>query len=98
MEIASTRRRLPAISALLAIALVAPEAGCRRKPGPSRTRDAGAPPTAVLEGRVVDKADHPVPEARVLAFAAAGDAPPAETATDPQGGFRLDRLRPGGYR
>ena len=51
-----------------------------------------------LSGRVVDRRDRPVPEARVLAFPLSGGAGPSETATDLDGRFRFDRLPPGAYR
>jgi hypothetical protein len=110
MEIASTRGTLPAISRLtlrsaaiclasfLAMLVVAAPAGCRRHPGGKAARDAGAPATSAIEGRVSDKGDRPVPEARVLAFAQSGNAGPSETSTDAQGRFRLERLTTGSYR
>src|SRR6266545_6639079 len=107
MEIASTRQTLHATSAgraatLTWLALVLISSGCRRHPAskPAVPADRRPPGTAVLEGRVLDRADHPVPEARVLAFGLtdSGAAGPAETATDPEGHFRLERLRPGDYR
>jgi protocatechuate 3,4-dioxygenase beta subunit len=100
MEIASMRgmwprRRAAVLAVLLAAGLLA---GCKRPSRGAPIRDAGAVPAAAIEGRVTDNADRPVPEARVLAFAQSGNAGPAETSTDAQGGFRLERLAPGNYR
>jgi protocatechuate 3,4-dioxygenase beta subunit len=100
MQIASKR---PAATAglLLVLSLSAVE-GCRsRRPRQGTAADGGAGPaaTAWLSGSVVDRRDRPVPEARVLAFALAGDAgAPFETATDLAGRFRLAALPRGAYR
>jgi len=107
MEFASKR---PAGKAGLLLLLLLPfsiEEGCRCKSArPPAGRDGGAASaaTAWLGGSVVDRRDHPVPEARVLAFALAGDggaaegATPFETATDLSGHFRFAHLPPGAYR
>ena len=102
MEFASSRRTLPQISrwaaVLSAMLLAAAPASCRRQPRGAVARDASAPTTLSITGRVTDKADRPVPEARVLAFAQSGKTGPTETSTDAQGGFRLERLAGGSYR
>src|SRR5262245_48565475 len=107
MEIASMCRTLqPALRltsarlvALAALSLALIAGGCRGKPRrPPAAPDAGTAPSAHLDGRVVDRADRAVPEARVLAFALAGVPGPFETATDHDGRFHLDHLRPGDYR
>jgi hypothetical protein len=48
--------------------------------------------TVTLRGRALDRADRPVPDARVVALGA------GETRTDPDGGFVLAGLAPGAYR
>jgi hypothetical protein len=61
-------------------------------PGRPAAADGGAAaaPAAWLGGSVVDRRDHPVPEARVLAFPVGGRrGTPFETATDLSGHFRL---------
>ena len=85
-------------------------AGCRgcKPAGPARSDAGAAPATAWLSGRVVDRRDRPVPEARVLAFpgssaaasgtASAAGADPRETATDLEGRFRLAGLRSENHR
>jgi Carboxypeptidase regulatory-like domain len=75
--------------------------GCRCQRARPSAADAGtaAVPAAWLGGSVVDRRDHPVPEARVLAFAAGGDGgAPFETSTDLTGHFRIAHLPPGPYR
>ena len=103
MEFASSA---PALAAgFLLVAVVARwQEGCR-----CRRRTAARPPptpgcrprpTAWLGGSVVDRRAHPVPEARVLAFALARRTrgAPFETATDLDGHFGIAHLPPGTYR
>jgi hypothetical protein len=105
MEFASKR---PALTAgILVLLAFSTQGGCRcqrkRPPGAS-DGGAAAAATAWLSGSVVDRREHPVPEARVLAFPLArdGGAPvpsaPFETATDLGGHFRFAHLAPGAYR
>src|SRR5881394_2040981 len=100
MQIASKRPLLTA--GLLFLLAASTQEGCRCRHGTApRGRDGGGAPasTAWLSGSVVDRRDHPVPEARVLAFALGdGGAAPFETATDREGRFRFARLPPGPYR
>ena len=81
---------------LLACALSSGEGGCRCGPGKQRpgAADAGGPAAAAwIAGRVTDRKDRPVPEARVLAFAIGAQvAAPVESATDADGRFRIERL------
>jgi hypothetical protein len=72
--------------------------GCRRRSAARRPAEAGVPPSATIEGRVVDRRAHPVPEARVLLFSLAGGGRPIETATDLEGHFRFERLPAAGHR
>src|SRR5580765_2180981 len=100
MTFASKR---PALTAgLLSLLLFSTtQQGCRCHRGRPGAADGGtaAAPAAWLGGSVVDRRDHPVPEARVLAFPVGGDGgTPFETATDLSGHFRLARLPPGPYR
>src|SRR5262245_45059705 len=105
MEIASKR---PAwMAGFLVLLAFSTQEGCRcRRTRPTGATDGGAAAaaTAWLSGSVVDRREHPVPEARVLAFPLAGDggAPlpsaPLETATDLGGHFRFAHLAPGAYR
>jgi hypothetical protein len=104
MQIASKRPVLAA-GLLLLLGLSAQE-GCRCQRNRRVTALDGGPAaaTAWLGGRVVDRRDHAVPEARVVAFPLAPDggpppgAMPFETATDIEGRFRFERLPPGAYR
>src|SRR5262245_8444738 len=100
MKSASKR---PALTAglLLLLSISATQEGCRCHRGRPAAADGGAAsaPAAWLGGSVVDRRDHPVPEARVLAFPVAGDGgAPFETATDLSGHFRVAHLPPGPYR
>src|SRR6188768_3000333 len=107
MQIASKRpSRAISTAGLLLLALFFPQEGCRcQRNRPVAATDGGAPPapTAWLSGSVVDRRDRPVPEARVLAFALAGDGgtaeptAPFETATDTTGKFRFAHLPAGRY-
>ena len=87
---------------LLLCALGSGEGGCRcraGKQGQGAVDAAGPTPTAWIAGRVVDRKDRPVPEARVLAFAiGAKVAAPVESATDADGRFRVDKLTAGPHR
>jgi hypothetical protein len=110
MQIASGRRTLPSwvIGLMVAVAF---GSGCRRHHPVAPSAPAAAPPVAAafVAGQVVDRAGHPVPEARVLVFplaagpdAAAPSAAPAraavETATDRDGRFRAGGLVAGRHR
>ncbi len=109
MEIASARRASGHPVALLLVVLAA-EAGlpsCRRRREPLGPAPAAAAApraaTSYLRGRVIDGRDHPVPDARVLAFPPAvgtGEAPPspAGVATDVEGRFAIEQLAAGSYR
>src|SRR6476620_1953392 len=92
----------PALRAgLLLLLAFSTQEGCRCHRGRPAAADGGAAaaPAAWLGGSVVDRRDHPVPEARVLAFPVGGDGgTPNETATDLSGRFRLAHLPPGPYR
>ena len=87
---------------MLLCALGSGEGGCRcraGKQGQGAVDAGGATPTASISGRVVDRKDRPVPEARVLAFAiGAKVAAPVESATDADGRFRVDKLTAGPHR
>jgi len=104
MEFAS--KRPAATAGLLLLLSFSTQEGCRCRPAraPAAHDGGAAVPTAWLAGAVVDRRDHPVPEARVLAFPTSGDGGPAEgatpfeTATDLSGHFRFDHLPPGPYR
>src|SRR6476660_3368511 len=104
MEIASKRARgTLGLLVLLSFGL-SPGCRCQRTP-PAAATDGGTGPAAHawLGGTVTDRRARPVPEARVLAFALAGDASPApaapfETATDGEGRFVLKRIPAGAYR
>src|SRR5690349_20089211 len=105
MGIASTRRA--GFLRLLFSFSASSQQGCRcqraRQAGRS---EPGAQPaaTAWLGGDVVDRRDHPVPAARVLAVPLPGDGGAAavatsfETASDLGGHFRLGAIPPGPYR
>jgi len=104
MQIASKR---PALTAgLLLLLAFSTQEGCRCRPTPPAAAPDGGAPTAAawLSGSVADRRDHPVPEARVLAFrlgddgGTAASATPFETATDLAGHFRFAHLPPGAYR
>src|SRR5262245_13221888 len=105
MEFASKRPTV--LAGLLLLLGASAQEGCRcQRARPPAHGDAGGAlaPTAWLAGTVADRRDHPVPEARVLAFPLAGDAgtpagaTPFETATDLAGHFRFAHLPPGPYR
>jgi hypothetical protein len=109
MEIASARRASShSVVLLVALAVWAGLPACRRRHDPARqvAPDVSAPRAAArmayLRGRVVDRRDHPVPDARVVVFpaAAVGDPSlaPARAATDFEGGFDLQQLAAGPYR
>jgi protocatechuate 3,4-dioxygenase beta subunit len=87
---------------LLACALGSGEGGCRCGAGKhgQGAADAGRPAAAAwIAGRVTDRKDRPVPEARVLAFAIGAQAAAAvEAATDADGRFRIERLATGPHR
>ena len=87
---------------LLLCALASGEGGCRcraGKQGKGAVDGGGPTPTAWIGGRVVDRKDRPVPEARVLAFAVGVHAAaPVESATDADGRFRIDKLAAGPHR
>jgi len=86
-----------ALAVPVALGLVAAGA-CRRRPAVQGGADAGPPATAAIEGRVVDRRAHPVPEARVLLFRLGGESHPRETATDLEGRFRFEGLPAAGHR
>src|SRR5688572_32547523 len=92
--------RLAAV--LLVCVLGSGEAGCRCRAGKQGqgAMDAARPtPAAWIAGRVVDRKDRPVPEARVLAFTISPKvAAPVESATDADGRFRVDKLTAGPHR
>ena len=81
--------------AVVALAiLMAAAGGCRRRsPSARASADAGPPATAHIDGRVVDRLQRPVPEARVLVFPLGGEGHPVETATDMDGHFRVEHLQ-----
>ncbi|HXU03910.1 MAG TPA: carboxypeptidase-like regulatory domain-containing protein [Polyangia bacterium] len=89
---------------LLLLVSLATLPGCRCQGKRSTGARDGGPAvpaaTAALAGRVADRADRPVPEARILAFPLASDGAgaPFETATDLDGRFRFARLPRGPYR
>lgn len=110
MEIASARRA-PSHPVVLLVALLASggQPSCRRRHpavGPAAA-DVAAPgpvPAAYLRGRVIDRLDHPVPDAHVLVFpvfpTSGGDAAraPSHVATDFEGSFAVEHLAAGSYR
>ncbi len=102
MEFASARRAPPELYCLL-LAALALGGGCRRHDHakPAAVAPAAAP-TARLAGRVVDGREHPVPDARVLAFpiadGGAGAGEPGRATADLEGRFAIERLPAGPYR
>ncbi len=101
MGIASARRALPELLclALAALALEGGEACRRRSPvAPPVVPAPAAAASARIEGRVVDGRAHPVPDARVLAFALAGGSEPGRATADLDGHFSIDHLASGTYR
>jgi Carboxypeptidase regulatory-like domain len=107
MEIASARRAPRRLGPLLAALLELGTFGsCRRRRDPVLLTTGGAPvamsrATAFIRGRVVDRRDRPVPDARILAFAApdaGGDLAPLPVATDFDGSFAIESLAAGAYR
>jgi protocatechuate 3,4-dioxygenase beta subunit len=105
MQIASARRAPPELAALLLAALLLAGGGCRRHraaPAPVAPAAPVAAPSARLEGRVLDGRDHPVPDARVLAFPIADGGPgrgePGRATADLDGHFTMEHLTAGAYR
>src|ERR1700690_2835572 len=102
MEIASARRAHSQVVALLVALMVCGGlSACRRRQetAPAAPADASAPrPVAAhLRGRVVDRRDHPVPDARILLFSEVssgglGAPEPPRGATDLEGGFDIEGL------
>src|SRR5262245_58378251 len=98
-------KRPAATAGLLLLLSFSTQEGCRCQRG---SHSKGGDPNqalaheAWLGGNVVDRRDHPVPEARVLALRLLGDAGVTtvvgETATDLQGHFIFSRLPPGKFR
>jgi carboxypeptidase family protein len=91
-----------ATAGLLLLLSFSTQGGCRcQRTQQPTARDGGAAAaaTAWLGGSVADRREHPVPEARVLAFPLAdAGGTPFETATDRAGRFRFAHLPPGAYR
>jgi len=107
MEIASAGRApYHSVFLLLALTLSGGLPACRRRYDPARSATAQAsiprPGTAFLRGRVVDRRDQPVPDARVLVFPAVAPADaalsPIHATTDFEGAFDIPQLVAGPCR
>src|ERR1700690_3392992 len=101
MEIASARRAHNQVVALeVALIVCGGLSACRRRQetvpaAPPADASAPAPIAAHLRGRVVDRRDHPVPDARILLFSEVsggglGAPEPSRGATDFEGGFDIE--------
>ena len=96
METASARRAALRFAWAPAALLLLELTGCHRRPAP--TQLAPPPPLVEIAGRVLDGRAHPVPNARVAAFAVAGGAEPRQATAELDGSFRIAQLAPGAYR
>jgi len=88
------------LSYVLALVLAAAGSVQAQNPTPAQARPSGPPPSAIGEvlGTVVDTADKaPVPRASITVRNKADSVLVAGAYTGPDGGFRVQGLRPGAY-
>lgn len=88
------------LSYVLALVLAAAGSVQAQNPAPAQARPSGPPPSAIGEvlGTVVDTADKaPVPRASITVRTKADSVLVTGAYTGPDGGFRVQGLRPGAY-